>query len=79
MSTDFVILIMAEDDHNQIILGRLFLAIMGFKIDVKGGRLTFDVEFGLFKDHEFSPSSFPWCGCDLVVSSEIEESFHVSQ
>ena len=50
---DFVILNMAKDARTQIILGRPFLAIAGCKIDVKEGRLTFNVgephvEFGLF-------------------------------
>jgi len=40
---DFMILDMAEDARIQIILGRPFLAIVGCKIDVKEGRLTFDV------------------------------------
>ena len=78
-STDSVILNMAGDAYIQIILRRPILAIMGFKINVKGARLTFDVELGLVKDHESSPSSFPCCGYDLVVSSENVESFHVSQ
>ena len=47
-----------------------------------GGRLTFDegehhAEFGLFKHHESSPSSFPCGGCDLVVSTKIMELFDV--
>jgi len=40
---DFVVLDMAEDSHTQIILGRPFLATAGCKIDVKEGKLTFDV------------------------------------
>jgi len=52
---DFVILDIAEDSRTQITLGRPFLATAGCKIDVKEGKLTFDVgehhaEFGLFKD-----------------------------
>ena len=30
-------------------------------------------EFGLFKDHVSSSSSFAYCGCDLVVSNEFVE------
>jgi len=65
---DFVILDMTEDACTEIILGRPFLATAGCKIDVKGGRLTFDIgehhaHFGLFKDHE---SSFSSCGYDLM-------------
>jgi len=40
---DFVILDMAEDARTQVILRRHFLATAGCKIDVKEGRLTFDV------------------------------------
>ena len=57
---DFVVLDMDEDCHTQIILGRPFLATTGCKIDVKEGRLTFDVgehhvKFGFFDD--LKPSS----------------------
>jgi len=40
---DLVVLDMAEDSRTQIILGRPFLATAGCKIDVKEGKLTFDV------------------------------------
>jgi len=58
---DFMILNMAEDVHNQIILGRPFLSIVGFKIDVKEERLTFDMkeqhaDYVLFKDQDCSHS-----------------------
>jgi len=66
---------MAEDSCTQIILGRPFLATVGCKIDVKEGKLTFDVgehhvEFGLFKDFESSPPTFSCCGCEVVDSNE---------
>ena len=69
MPIDFVIIDMAKDFQTQIILGRLFLTTAGCKIDVKEGRLTFDVgenhvEFGLFKDCESSPSTYSCYGCD---------------
>jgi len=72
---DFVALHMAEDPWTQIILGRTFLATARCKIDVKEGKLTFDVgephaEFGLFKGFEFSPSTFSCCGCEIVDSDE---------
>ena len=72
---DYVVLDMANDSHTQIILGRPFLATAGCKIDVKEGKLTFDVrehhaEFGLFKDFEFSPSTFSCCGCQIVDFDE---------
>jgi len=40
---DFVIQDMVKDACTQISLGRPFLAIAGCKIDVKEGKLTFDV------------------------------------
>ena len=63
---DFVILDMAKDACTQIILGRPFLTSAVCKIDVKEGKLTFDVgenhtEFGLLNDYEFSPSAFSRC------------------
>jgi len=65
---------MDEDCHTQIILGRPFLATTGCEIDVKEGRLTFDVgehhvEFGLF-DNLKPSSTFSCCGCDIVESNE---------
>jgi len=68
------VLDMAEDSLTQIILGRPFLATAGCKIDVKEGKLTFDVgehhvEFGLFKDLE-SSSTFTYCGCDTIDFDE---------
>jgi len=73
---DFVVLDMAEDCRTQIILDRPFLATMGCKIDVKEGRLTFDVrehhaEFGLFENVELSSVTFSYCGCETVDSSEL--------
>jgi len=40
---DFIIANTTETDEAQIILGRPFLAILGYNIDVKRGRLTFKV------------------------------------
>ena len=74
MPIDFVILDMAEDSYTQIILDRPFLATSGYKIDVKEGKLTFDVgehhaEFGLFKDFKPSPSIHSCCGCEVLDSN----------
>jgi len=71
---DFVVLDMAEDSHTQIILGSPFLATAGCKIDIKEGKLTFDVgehhvEFGLFDDLK-PASTFACCGCEIVESNE---------
>ncbi|XP_074288637.1 uncharacterized protein LOC141613791 [Silene latifolia] len=41
---DFVVLDILEDSHTPIILGRPFLATGGVLIDVKNGRLTFQIE-----------------------------------
>ncbi|XP_074289161.1 uncharacterized protein LOC141614301 [Silene latifolia] len=41
---DFVVLDIPEDSHTPIILGRPFLATGGVLIDVKNGRLTFQIE-----------------------------------
>ena len=43
MLEDFIITDMIETDNAQIILGRPFLATSGCIIDVKGGRITFEV------------------------------------
>jgi len=72
---DFVALDIAEDCRTQIILGRPFLATARCKIDVKEGRLTFDVgehhaEFGLFENLEASSATFSCCGCETVESNE---------
>ena len=71
---DFVVLDMDEDCHTQIILRRPFLATAGCKIDVKEGRLTFDVgkhhvKFGLFDDLK-PASTFACCGCDTIDLDE---------
>jgi len=71
---NFVALDMAKDYRTQIILGRPFLATAGCKIDVKEGKLTFDmgehhVEFGLFNDEKPS-STFACCGCETINSNE---------
>jgi len=69
---DFVILDIAKDSRIQIIFGRLFLATMGCKIDIKEGKLTFDVGekhagFGSFKDFESSPSTFHAVGVKCLI------------
>jgi len=71
MPINFVKLDMVKDSFTLIISGRLFLATMGCRIDVKRGKLTFfDVEenhaeFGLFKNCESSSYTFSCCGCDM--------------
>jgi len=71
---DLVVLDMVEDSCTKIILGRPFVAIAGYKIDVTYRKLTFDVrehnvEFGLFKYLEPS-STFSYYGCDTIDSDK---------
>jgi len=73
---DFVLLGMGKGSGTQINLGRPFLATVGCKMDVKEGKLTFDVgehhtEFGLFKDFESSPYTFSCCRCDVLDLDEL--------
>ena len=73
MPVDFVILEMKEDTHTPIILGRPFLDTVGCYIDVKNGKLSFDVgddhvEFNLFEDSKF-PSISDECQMIDVVDS----------
>ena len=56
---------------------------MGCKLDVKEGRLTFDVrqnyaKLSVFKDHDFSHYTLPNCGCDEVVSDKFVQLINVS-
>ena len=74
MLNDFVVRDMVEDAYAGIILGRPFLSTSGYKIDVKGGHLRFDMgechtEFSLFKDRNFLPSLFA-CG-EVIISNAI--------
>ena len=41
---DFIIVDLTETDDAEIILGRPFLATSGYNIDVKGGRITFEIK-----------------------------------
>jgi len=68
---DFVILEIEEDLHSPIILGRSFLATAGCHVDLKNGKLSFDVggdhvEFNLFKASKF-PSISDECHIIDVV------------
>jgi len=73
-----------EDSRTQIILGRPFLATTRCKIDVQEGKLTFDAgehhaEFGLFKESEFSPSTFSYCGCKVLEPDEPVSMLDITQ
>jgi len=60
---DFIITDMTETDDAQTFLGRPFLATSGCNIDVKGRRITFEVEgcyavFCFIDEKVASPNSF---------------------
>jgi len=68
---------MEEYMRTPIVLGRPFLAIVGCRIDVKNGKLSFymgdeHVEFNLFKVSKF-PSISDECNMIDVVSGLIRE------
>ena len=72
-----MILEIKEDTRTPIILGRPFLATARCRIDVKNGKLSFDVgdklvEFNLFKAFKF-PSIFDKCEMIDVVDGLIQE------
>ena len=74
---DIVILEMEEDTLTPIILGRPFLGTAGCRIDVKNGKLSFDVgddhvEFNLFKAAKF-PSISDECNKIDVVDGLMRE------
>jgi len=61
---DFVVLDMDEDDQVPILIGRPFLATTGASIDVRGGRIAFEmIGFGLEIVNQ-EPSYFPRCMID---------------
>lgn len=69
--TDFVIMDINKDSNIPIILGRPFLAIAGAIIDVKKGRLTFEVgeekvEFLLAKFLQASAIDDSCCFLDVI-------------
>ena len=79
MLVNFVILQMEEDKCTLIMLGRPFLATTGCHINVKNGKLSFDVgddlvEFNLIKASNFPSMSI---GChridviDYLIREEI--------
>ena len=63
MLEDFIIVTMPETDNARIILGRPILVTAGCHIDVREGRISFEVErrFTVFshrKEDAVSPHSF---------------------
>jgi len=68
---DFVILKMEKDTCTPIILGRPFLATIGYRINVKNDKLSFDlddehVEFNLSKAYRFPSISGEYHRIDVV-------------
>lgn len=79
---DFVILEMEEDTSTSIILSRQLLATAGCKIDVKDGKLSFDVggnhvEFNFFKATNY-PSNYDSC-CRVDVLECVLQEEHSKQ
>ena len=73
MPIDFVILEIEADTHTPIILKRLFLATAWCCINVKNGKLFFDVddehvEFNFIKASKFPPVSSECHRIDVVDS-----------
>jgi len=71
VEVDFVILEIEEVTHNPIIFGMPFLATTGCRIDVKNGKLSFDVgddhvDFNLFKASKFPSISNECNKIDVV-------------
>ncbi|CAJ2633397.1 unnamed protein product [Trifolium pratense] len=54
--TDFIVMDIREDSNTPILLGRPFLATVGAIIDVKKGKLTFEVEEMMEQMHSCKPS-----------------------
>ena len=81
---DFIILDMVVDAYAHIILGWLFLATSGGKIDAKGWCLIFDigenhVEFVLFENQNIpSPSSALEEDVDFPEISSFNDWWHVN-
>jgi len=70
---DFVILKIEEDMHIPIILGRPFFVTVGCRINVKNGKLSFDVddehvEFNLITTSKFPSTSSECHRIDVVDS-----------
>jgi len=69
---------MEDDMHALIILGRRFLAIIRCHIDVKNGKLSFDVggnyvEFNLFKASKFASIFYEYYRLDVIDNFVKEE------
>ena len=69
---DFVVLDMEEDNKTPIILGRPFLATAGALIDMKRGKLTFQIGEETTVFHVFKNSKFQTThnSCDVVIAVE---------
>jgi hypothetical protein len=71
ISIDFVTIKMDKDPDTSLILGRPFLNTAGTQIDVRGGKLTFEigkekVEFDMFKALKYPANDGNFCRVDMI-------------
>jgi hypothetical protein len=77
---DFVVIEMDDDPNTLLILGRSFLNTAGTQIDVRGGKLTFEigkekVKFNMFKALKYPANDDNFCRVDkidVIVKEEFE-------
>jgi hypothetical protein len=78
---DFVVIKMNEDPDTPLILGRSFLNTAGTQIDVRGGKLIFEigkekVKFDMFKALKYPANDGNFCRVDMIdviVREEFEK------
>jgi hypothetical protein len=67
----FVVIKMDEDPDTPLILGRPFLNTAGTQIDVRGGKLIFEirkekVKFDMFKALKYPANDVNFCRVDMI-------------
>jgi gag-polyprotein putative aspartyl protease len=78
---DFIVIEMDEDPNTRLILGRSFLNTAGTQIDVRGGKLTFEirkekVKFDMFKALKYPTNDGNFCRVDMIdviIKEEFEK------
>jgi hypothetical protein len=78
---DFIMIEMDEDPDTPLIFGRPFLNTVGTQMDIRGGKLTFDirkekVEFVMFKALKYPANDGNFYRVDMIdviVKEKIEE------
>jgi hypothetical protein len=68
---DFVVIEMDEDPDTRLIFGQPFLNTAGTQIDVRGGKLTFEigkekVEFNMIKALKYPANDDNFCKVDMI-------------